>query len=84
MERLELSLLGIFRAQTGSDKMIRTNGEQVRNDMRLEVKVRPFSGAVARAASIAVLAFVVTALVAAPAAAQTGEPIKIGYRPPPT
>jgi branched-chain amino acid transport system substrate-binding protein len=47
--------------------------------MPLEVKSRPSSGAVSRAASIAVLAFVVAALFAAPAAAQTGEPIKIGY-----
>jgi branched-chain amino acid transport system substrate-binding protein len=61
------------------DKMIRTNGELVRNDMPLEVTLRPFSGVVSRAASMAVLAFVVTALFAAPAAAQTGEPIKIGY-----
>ena len=62
-----------------SDKMTRTNGKRVRNDMPLEVKSRPSSGAVSRAASIAVLAFVVAALFAAPAAAQTGEPIKIGY-----
>jgi branched-chain amino acid transport system substrate-binding protein len=45
--------------------------------MPLEVKIRP-SGAASRAA-IAVLAFVVTALFAAPAAAQTEKPIKIGY-----
>jgi branched-chain amino acid transport system substrate-binding protein len=45
--------------------------------MPLEVKFRPVS--VSRAASIAVLAFVVTALFAAPMAAPTGEPIKIGY-----
>ena len=45
--------------------------------MSLEVKLRPVS--VSRAASIAVLAFVVTALFAAAAAAPTGEPIKIGY-----
>src|SRR6266496_3644094 len=47
--------------------------------MPVEMKICPFSGVVSRAASIAVLAFVVTALFAAPAAAQTGEPIKIGY-----
>ena len=45
--------------------------------MPLEVKIRP-SGAASRAA-IAVLAFVVTALFAVPAAAQTEKPIKIGY-----
>src|SRR6266496_3138999 len=47
--------------------------------MPVEMKICPFSGVVSRAASIAVLAFVVTALFAAPAAAQTGESIKIGY-----
>jgi branched-chain amino acid transport system substrate-binding protein len=36
-------------------------------------------GAVSRAALIAVFASIVTPLFAAPAAAQTGEPIKIGY-----
>ncbi len=44
-----------------------------------DVKCRPFSGAVSREVSIAVLALVAGALFAAPAAAQTGEPIKIGY-----
>jgi len=43
------------------------------------MKIRPFSGTDSRAALIAILAFVVTALFAAPVAAQTGEPIKIGY-----
>jgi branched-chain amino acid transport system substrate-binding protein len=47
--------------------------------MLLEVKIRRFSGAVSRAVSIAVLALVAGALVAVSAAAQTGEPIKIGY-----
>ncbi len=47
--------------------------------MPRELRIRPVIGAVSRAASIAVLAFVVTALLAAPAAAQTGGPIKIGY-----
>jgi branched-chain amino acid transport system substrate-binding protein len=43
------------------------------------VKIRPFFGPVSIAASIAVLASIVTALFATLAAAQTGEPIKIGY-----
>ena len=47
--------------------------------MPLEVKIRPSCGAVSRGASIVVLALVVAALFAASAAAQTGEPIKIGY-----
>jgi len=47
--------------------------------MSLDVKIRPFSGAASRAVSIAVLALVAGALFAASAAAQTGEPIKIGY-----
>jgi branched-chain amino acid transport system substrate-binding protein len=47
--------------------------------MRNDVKCCPFSGAVFREISIAVLALVAGALFAAPAAAQTGEPIKIGY-----
>ena len=47
--------------------------------MPLDVKIRPFSGAATGAASIAVLAFVAAALFTAPAEAQTGEPIKIGY-----
>ena len=47
--------------------------------MPLQVKLHPFSGTVSRAASTAVLAFVVIALLAASAAAQTGEPIRIGY-----
>ena len=37
------------------------------------------SGVLPRAALIALLAFVLRAPIAAPAAAQTGEPIKIGY-----
>jgi len=47
--------------------------------MPLVAKIRPFSDAVPRAALIAVLALLVTALFAAPSAAQTKEPIKIGY-----
>jgi branched-chain amino acid transport system substrate-binding protein len=47
--------------------------------MPLDVKIRPFSGAASTAVSIAVLALVAGALFAASAAAQTGEPIKIGY-----
>ncbi len=47
--------------------------------MPLDVKIRPSSGAVSRAVSIAVLALVAGALFAFPAATQTGEPIKIGY-----
>jgi branched-chain amino acid transport system substrate-binding protein len=45
--------------------------------MLLEVKLRPVS--VSKAASIPVVAFVVTALFSAPAAAPPREPIKIGY-----
>src|SRR6266852_2347618 len=47
--------------------------------MPLDVKIRRFSGAASRAVSIAVLALVAGALFALPAAAQNGEPIKIGY-----
>jgi branched-chain amino acid transport system substrate-binding protein len=47
--------------------------------MRNDVKCCPFSGAVFREISIAVLALVAGALFAASAAAQSGEPIKIGY-----
>jgi len=51
--------------------------------MPRNVKIRAFSGAVSRALSIAVsvavFALFVGALFVASAAAQTGEPIKIGY-----
>jgi branched-chain amino acid transport system substrate-binding protein len=47
--------------------------------MPRKVTLRPVSGAASRAASLAVLAFVATALFAAPAAAPSREPIKIGH-----
>ena len=47
--------------------------------MPLEVKIRPSSGVAFRATSITVLALVAGASFTASAAAQTGEPIKIGY-----
>ena len=49
----------------------------VRSHMLLEVKIRRFSGAVSGA--IFAISALLAAFVPAPAAAQTGEPIKIGY-----
>jgi branched-chain amino acid transport system substrate-binding protein len=60
-------------------ELTRTNGKRVRSEIPLWAKIRPFFGLVFIAASIAVLASSVTTLFATPAAAQAGEPIKIGY-----
>jgi branched-chain amino acid transport system substrate-binding protein len=49
----------------------------VRSHMLLEVKIRRFSGAVSGA--FFAISALLAAFVPAPAAAQTGEPIKIGY-----
>jgi hypothetical protein len=49
----------------------------VRSHMPLEVKIRRFSGAVSGA--LFAISALLAAFVPAPAAAQTGEPIKIGY-----
>jgi branched-chain amino acid transport system substrate-binding protein len=51
--------------------------------MLLEVKIRPYSGAVS-GALFAISAFLAAAFVPASAAAQTGEPIKIGHSMAPT
>jgi len=49
----------------------------VRSHMLLEVKIRRFSGAVSGA--LFAISALLAVFVPAPAAAQTGEPIKIGY-----